>query len=138
MSNQFQIVEKGSDKSDSVYYLRTKIFGISLYKWSYINFTGSFLGTLLIIGNVMCYAFVSNGVSLLIHAVSLVLAYNIGRKKYDSIYEAENEIKKYVIEQTTLQKKKSKNLLKKSNVLNYNIDLDKGIFEKEFHSRTEK
>lgn len=136
MANQFQIIEKISEDK-KVYYLRKIVFGISIYKWSYINFTGSFLSVLIIASNIMSYAFVSNGVSLLIHAASIILAYKLGRKKYNSINEAENVIKEYV-KKHTLKANKPKALVMKSNVLNYNIDIEKGVFEKEFHSRTEK
>jgi hypothetical protein len=136
MGNQFQIIEKISEDK-KVYYLRKIVFGISIYKWSYINFTGSFLGVLIIASNIMSYAFVSSGVSLLIHVASIILAYKLGRKKYNSINEAENVIKEYV-KKHTLKANKPKALVMKSNVLNYNIDIEKGVFEKEFHSRTEK
>ncbi len=133
--NKFQIIEKSDDNS-KYYYLKKTILGISLFQWSFIEFSQTILAPFLIVVNIMCYN-LSIFYILPVHIISLIISYHIGRKKYNSIHDAENVIKNYV-KLESAKRNKVLSTPKNTNILNYNIDIEKGIFEKEFQSNVKK
>jgi hypothetical protein len=143
MKTSFEIIKKnrisskGNEKTE--YYLVRYILGIPFYKKEFTEIfdktaiIGTIAGASLIANfiiiffNFMDYIIGNDNnypmYGIILHVLTTIYFYIYTSKKYKSIYDAEEEIKKYL---------KLKNFKTSSeSVLRYNIDTDNGIFEKE-------
>ncbi len=138
MITKFDIIKKTNINSNGIetehYLLRKKFLGISFYKWSLETLTslddidgilGFILTILFGVLNLVSIIHFSSMLSILliVNPIFFFLFYKLGKKKYSSLEEVEDDIKIYF--------KKKKFKAKSETITSYVIDMNKGIYEKE-------